>query len=304
MKINVLLRKLKTFIKTPKILIIKILYIFSPWMGDRIYLKLLFPLKVGYWLNLKDPKTFNQKLQWLKLNYRRPEFTTMVDKYEVKQYVKGLIGEEYIIENYGVWNSFSSIDFDRLPSKFVLKTTHDQGGVIICRDKALFDFNSAEAKLKKHLKRKHYYLSREWPYKAVKPRIIAEKYIAAYENEYEVSDYKFFCFDGVPKLLYIASERQNKHVKFDFFDMNFNYLDIKQSYEQSGKYITKPEGFQHMVDLAKILSSGYPHIRVDFYNIRGKIFFGELTLFHHGGLVPFFPMKWDYRLGDWLHLPI
>lgn len=301
MKYNVIYRKIKTVINKPNVILIKFLHLISPLLSDKSYLKLLFPLYTGYKLNLKNPQTYNQKLQWLKLNYRKPIMTKMVDKYEAKAIVKDAIGEEYVVKNYGIWNSFDEIDFGLLPDKFVLKTTHDQGGVVICKDKSTFDFKAAKKKLNKHLRRNHFYLSREWPYKNVVPRILAEEYLNI--GEEDLKDYKFFCYDGKVKALFIASERQSgKEVKFDFYDKDFNFLDIIQTHPQSGNINKIPENFNEMILMAERLSQKIPHVRVDFYNIKGDIYFGEFTFSHHGGLVPFHPKKWDYIFGDWINL--
>jgi len=304
MKNSILLKKTKILIKNPQIILIRTLYFLSPLLSDKMYLKLLFPLKVGYRLNLENPQTFNEKLQWLKLNYRNPDLPMMVDKFEVKKYVSSLIGEEYVIPTLGIWNKFDDINFDSLPQKFVLKTTHDQGGVVICKDRNKFDLVSAKKKIEKHLKKNLFVLSREWPYKNVKPRIIAEEYMEDVSTG-ELKDYKFFCFNGEPKLLYVASDRQNKAegIKFDYFDLDFNKLNITQAYAHSTRTIDKPKSFDKMIKFSGILSKNLPHVRVDFYEINGQLFFGELTFFHHGGFVPFYPEKWDYTLGSYLTLP-
>lgn len=300
--LKVFLRKIKTMVRKPKMILIKILRLISPFLNDKVYLKLLFPLSVGYQLDLNNPSTYNQKLQWLKLYYRKPIMTKMVDKYEVKLVVSKLIGEEYVIKNYGIWDDFDEIDFDALPSQFVLKTTHDQGGVVIVKDKGSFNKKQAKTKLHKHLRFKHYNLSREWPYKNVKPRILAEEFMED-PNTKDLKDYKFFCFDGKVKALFIAAERQSgNEVKFDFFDREFNHLDIVQSHPKSNITYTKPDNFDEMVRLAERLSKGVPHVRVDLYTIGEKIYFGEFTFFHHGGLVGFTPHKWDYTFGSWIDI--
>ena len=295
-------KKLYHLIKYPNRSVAKIFMAFSFYFKDEQYLKILFRLRVGYKLNLTHPETYNEKLQWLKLNYQNKLLTSFVDKYEAKNYVKNLIGDKFIIPTINVWDSFDKINFNDLPNQFVLKTTHDQGGVVICEDKNTFNIAKARKIINKHLKTNHFLLSREWPYKNVKPRIIAEKYMIDEENK-ELPDYKFFCFDGIPKALFIATERQTGDVKFDFFDINFNYLDFTQIHKQSNKTLKKPKNFNQMVELAKILSKGLPHVRIDFYNINGKIYFGEFTFFHHGGLEPFHPSKWDNIFGDWIKLP-
>lgn len=294
-------QKIKTVINNPASVPIKLLYALSPLIGDKIYLKMLFPLKTGYKLDLDNPKTYNEKLQWLKLNYRKPELNNMVDKYEAKIFAASIIGEEYIVKNYGVWDGFDDIDFDILPNQFVLKTTHDQGGVVICRDKSKFDYATAKKKLTKHLKFKHYYLTREWPYKDVPPRIIAEELLVD-NNKGDIWDYKFYCFDGVPKVMLIATDRSKGDVRFDYFDMDFNQIELQQGGEKSCRVFEKPVNFDLMIELASNLSKNLPHVRVDFYDINGKILFGEMTFFDSGGMAEFEPEKWDYTFGSWIDL--
>ncbi|RAV30992.1 ATP-grasp fold amidoligase family protein [Sinomicrobium soli] len=298
-------RKIRGVLHNPKILGVKFLRMMSPLLPGRLYLKLLFFLRLDYKLNLQNPQTFNEKLQWLKLNYRNPDLPKMVDKFDVKKYVGEVIGEKYVIPTLGVWDTFSEVNFESLPDQFVLKTTHDQGGVVICKDKNQFDIDSAKKKINRHLKKNLYHLSREWPYKNIKPRIIAEKYMVDVKAG-ELMDYKFFCFDGKPKLLYVASDRQNKKdgIKFDYFDLDFNLLNITQAYAHSTNEIEKPKCFSKMIKLAEILSKNLPHVRVDFYEINGSLYFGELTFFHHGGFVPFHPEEWDYKIGSYLKLPM
>jgi len=295
-------RMTATVMRNPQVLLIKLLETISPLIGDSIYLKLLFPLKVGYKLNLKNPQTYNEKIQWLKLYYRDPILPKLVDKYEYKEYVKKMVGEEYVVKNYGVWHSVEDIDLEKLPSQFVLKTTHDQGGVVICKDKTTFDFVKAKRKLNKHMKRDLYYLSREWPYKSLKPRIIAEELLIDNEKG-DLWDYKFYCFHGEPKAMYISMGRQSTHVPFYYYDMDFNVLDIDRPHHESdGKIIEKPENWESMKEIARKMSAGQPHVRIDFYDIKGKLFLGEYTLFQGGGLMPFSPRKWDYTFGSWLDI--
>src|SRR5690554_3428603 len=297
-----IVRKIKSIIKKPKLLLVKPLMFLSPLLGNRLYLKLLFPLKVGYKLNLKNPQTYNEKLQWLKLYYRNPLLPKMVDKYEYKEYIKQKIGDKYVVENYGIWNSFDEIDFDSLPAQFVLKTTHDQGGVVICRDKSTFNFKKAKVKLDKHMKTNLFFKFREWPYKTVEARIIAEKFLIE-EDFDDLMDYKFYCFHGKPEILYVSYGRGTADVYLDFYDMNLNYLDIQRpAHRTSGKPLNKPMNFELMVNLAQQIAGVEPHVRIDFYNIRGKIYFGEYTLFQGGGMMPFIPKKWDYILGEMLNL--
>lgn len=294
-------RKVFTILSKPNVLLVKVLYLISPLLNDRIYLKLLFPLKVGYKLNLKNPQTYNEKLQWLKLYYRKDLLTRMVDKFDVKEYVRERVGAEYVVKNYGVWDSFEEINFDSLPCQFVLKTTHDQGGVIVCKDKAVFDFEKAKKKLDKHLKRNLYFLFREWPYINVKPRIIAEELLVGSPSG-GIDDFKFFCFNGEPKIMFISTEREAGDPKFNFYDIDFNELDIIRGAGKSSKNIEKPKDYDLMVRLARELSAGFPHVRVDFYNIGDKVLFGEYTFFSGGGMKPFEPKKWDYIMGKWITL--
>ena len=273
------------------------------WINDETYLKLCYRGVFSKKLNLENPQTFNEKLQWLKLYDRKPEYTTMVDKYAVKKYVADKIGEEYIIPTLGVWNNFDDIDFDKLPNQFVLKCTHDSGGLVICKDKSKLDIKAAREKINKSLKRNFYYLGREWPYKDVPPRIIAEKYMENRDTK-DLRDYKFFCFDGVPQVLFIATDRQSEgeETKFDFFDMDFKHLDLINGHPNSNISIDCPNNFDKMKYLARILSKGIPQLRVDFYEINGRTYFSELTFSHWSGMVPFEPEEWDYKLGQWIKL--
>lgn len=302
-QINLLIKKARYFINHPKSLLFKILYVFSPLLSDKAYLKLIFPLAVGYRLNLKKPQTYNQKLNWLKVYYRNPILPKLADKYEVKDYVRQIIGDEYMIKTYGVWNSFDEINFNALPSQFVLKTTHDSGGIVICKDKTQFNLKKAKEKLEKHFKNNLYYSHREWHYKNIKPRIIAEEFLVD-ESKTELKDYKFFCFNGEAKAMFIATGRQTGDTRFDFYDIAFNHLDLIQGHKQSDKPAKKPENYDLMVALSQKLSKGFPHVRIDFYNINGKILFGEYTFFHYAGAVPFEPIEWDYKFGSWIDLSV
>ena len=280
-----------------------LLNLFARCFSDKRYLKLLFPMSVGYKLDLKAPKTYNQKLQWLKLYDRRPEYTQMVDKVEAKKYVASIIGEEHIIPTLAVYDSVEDINFDALPIQFVLKCTHDSGGIVVCTDKSKLNKKQALSILRHGISRNYYYHNREWPYKNVKPRIIAEKYME--DESGELKDYKFFCFNGEPKAMFIASDRfdKNQETKFDFFDMDFNHLPFTNGHPNSSKIIKKPEGFNEMKELATKLSKGIPHVRIDFYDIKGKIYFGEITFFHWSGMKPFEPIEWDSIFGSWIVLP-
>ena len=297
--------KIKKVIRNPRKLAVYLLLQMAPILSDRFFLKVLFRLRMGYKLNLDNPVTFNEKLQWLKLYNRKPEYTQMVDKVGAKEYVASIIGEEYIIPTIGVWDRVEDIDWEALPNQFVLKCTHDSGGIVICLDKTKLDISAAKRKLKRGLKRDFYSQNREWPYKDVKRRIIGEVYMVD-ESGYELKDYKWFCFDGVPKALYIATDRgvKGEETKFDFFDADFNHLPFTNGHPNSHRPILKPQGFEKMKELAAKLSEGQPHLRVDFYDINGKIYFGELTFYHWSGTTPFEPVEWDYKFGEWIKLPV
>ncbi len=277
------------------------------WMPDKMYLKFKFRVKIGKKLNLKNPQTFNEKLQWLKLYDRKPIYTTMVDKYEVKKYVADIIGEEYIILTYGVWNTFDEIDFDSLPNQFVLKCTHDSGGLVICKDKSNFDMEKAKEKINECLKTDYYMHNREWPYKDVKPRIIAEKYMQdTYSDENEdIKDYKFYCFNGKPKLGYISQGlSDHSTARISYVDLEWKRAPFHRSdYKEFEVLPEKPENYEQMLQYAEILSKNTSFLRVDFYEIDKKIYFGELTFSPGGGFTMLTPDKWDEKLGDLINLP-
>ena len=245
--------------------------------------------------DLNRPRRYTEKLQKMILRDHNPLYHRLVDKAEVKSYVSSLIGEEHIIPTLGVWSRADDIDWDSLPDCFVLKCTHDSGSALICRDKASFDREAACEKLGAALSRDYWKVSREWAYKGVKPRIIAEAYLGD-----DVADYKFFCFNGKPELLFVATERQKEgeEVKFDFFDMSFNHLDIRNGHPNASVPPARPEHFEEMKDLAARLSAGLPQVRVDFYELGGKVYFGEYTFYHFRGLVPFEPDGWDVKIGN------
>lgn len=282
-----------------------LLYRLAPFIkNDEKFLKMKWKLYMDYPLNLDNPQTFNEKLQWQKLHDRKPEYTQMVDKYEAKRYVAGIIGEEHIIPTIAVYDRAEDIDFNTLPNQFVLKCTHDSGGIVICKDKSKLDMEAARKKLAKGLKTDFYFQNREWPYKGVTPRIIAEQYMVD-ESGYELKDYKWFCFDGEPKALFIASDRGSKteETKFDFFDMEFNHLPFTNGHPNAVKKVSRPVGFDKMKELAAKLSKGLMQARIDFYDINGMIYFGEITFFHWSGMKPFVPREWDYKLGSYIKFP-
>ena len=275
------------------------------WMDDEQYLKLAFRAKMGYPLNLENPRTFSEKIQWLKLYDRKPLYTQLVDKYAVRQYIAEKIGEEHLIPLVGgPWNSAAEIDFDALPEQFVLKCNHDSGGLVVCRDKSSLDRETVKQKLDQHLKANYYMSSREWPYKDVKPCIIAEKYMVD-ESGVELKDYKWYCFNGTPRFLLITTDRAEADVptKYTYFDMDYHVLPFYNSGPHADKPIPKPETFDQMKRLAEILSAEMAHLRVDLYDINGKVYFGELTFYDSSGMAKFDPPEWDETIGSWLKLP-
>ena len=280
---------------------------FYNWIPDDIYLKKEFKVRMGNELNLNNPQTFNEKIQWLKLYDRHPEYTMMVDKYAAKQYVASKIGDDYIIPTLGVWTKFDEIDFDKLPNQFVLNCTHDSGGLVICKDKSTLDITAAKRKIEHCLKRKYYYIHREWPYKNVPPRIIAEKYMTDNVNtstNETLKDYKFYCFDGKVRFLMINSDRNSKmSTKADYFDRDFNWLDFTWGYEHANVRPVKPDCFDEMISISEKLSKGLPHVRVDLYECNGQIYFGELTFYDGSGFDKIEPIEWDYKIGKMLKLP-
>lgn len=271
-------------------------------LPDDLYLRALYLVKIHRPLRLNHPQTFNEKLQWLKLHNRNPEFTRMVDKFEAKAYVAERIGEEYIIPTLGVWDRFDEIDFDALPDRFVLKCTHDSGGLVICRDKSTLDFAAARDKIEACLKRNYYWEYREWPYKDVKPRIIAEEYLPG-ENG-ELLDYKFMCFNGEMKSCMVCSQRQSGNgLHVDNYDIQWKKQPFERGYPSTDMEQPKPEHFDTMVAMAEELAKDLPFIRVDFYENGGRVYFGELTFFPGSGVARFNPPEWDAILGSWIQLP-
>lgn len=273
-------------------------------LPDKIFLKIAYKMKFGKKLNLDNPKTFNEKIQWLKLNDRKDIYTIMVDKYEAKKYVSNIIGDEYIIPTLGIWDKFDDIDFDKLPNQFVLKCTHDSGGLVICKDKSKFDFTSAKQKINKCLKKNYYIHGREWPYKNVKPRIIAEKYINNELNENgDLPDYKLMCFNGRVRCTFVCTDRFIKNgLKITIFDKNWNVMPIKRTCPTSDKPILKPYNYDKMVEFSELLSKNLKFIRVDFYEVNNTLYFGELTFYPSNGLGIFIPESADELLGSWLDL--
>ncbi len=270
-------------------------------MDDEAYLKYIYAFRnKGAILDLEHPSTYQEKLNWIKLHDRNPIYTTMADKIAVKKYVADIIGKEYIIPiiRGGVYRHFSEIDIKRLPDQFVLKCNHDSGCVFICTDKNKFDFQKAREELERRLRVNYGKLGVEWPYMNVPRRILCEKYIENLADH----NYKFFCFDGKMKAVYVAPYRE---ATVDYFDPNYKHLDIVTRLHQCAAVPpAKPKSFEKMKSLAEKISKGYPQMRVDFYDVDGKIYFGEITFFHEAGFVPFIPDKWNRIFGNWVKLPV
>lgn len=254
-------------------------------LSDKKYIEYLFKNKMGYKLDLNHPKKFDEKLQWLKLHDRKQIYTTMVDKYEAKEYVANIIGNEYIIKTLGVYDKFEEIDFSKLPNKFVIKCTHDSGGLVICKDKSKLNIMKAKKKINKSLKTNYYYIGREWPYKNVKPRIIVEEYMED-KIDKELIDYKLYCFNGKCDYVMACFDRFKGKTKFVFFDRNWT---VQKEMSNDGiKYgdnikLRKPKNLKLMFEFASKLSKGIPFVRVDFYETNGKLYFGELTFYPNSG---------------------
>ena len=298
------MNKIKRAIMHPSHLVLFLLNKTARLWPDKLFLKLKFRLVMGQKLDLKNPKSFNEKLQWLKLYNRKSEYTTMVDKYAVKQYVADKIGEQYIIPTLGVWNSVEEIDWEYLPNQFVLKTTHGGGGggVVICKDKATFDRDTAKLKLQKSLDSDIYLNFREWPYKDVTKCVIAEQYMTD-ESAVELKDYKFFCFNGKVRCFKVDFDRFQGH-KANYYDKDAKLLPFGEvcCMPDFNRVFKRPKNFDRMIEIVETLSQNIPFARIDLYNVDGKIYFGEITFFPAAGMGKFEPAEWDVTLGRWIKL--
>lgn len=284
-------------------------------LSDEEFLQRRYKMIFNKELNLKAPETFNEKLQWLKLYDRKPIYTEMVDKYYAKKYVTSIAGEEYIIPTLGIWDSFDEIDFKNLPNQFVLKCTHDSGGIVICKDKKSLDIRKTKKKINQSLRRNYYYLGREWPYKNVKPRIIAEKYLEDTSENLEgnykkqevlLKDYKLQCFNGSFDHIFVAEGRFSRRgTRYHYFDRDWNYLSYCP-YEDvlvEDLQNLKPKCYDEMIHLAETLSRGLPELRVDLYEVSGKVYFGEMTFYSQSGFDTDITEEADLILGKKLILP-
>lgn len=275
---------------------------FFHWMDDEAYLKKSFRAYLGSNLDIENPKTFNEKLQWLKIHDRNPLYTTLVDKAAVKPWVAERIGWNHVVPTLGVWDSFDDIDFDELPERFVLKCTHDSGGLVICRNREMFNAFAAKKKIERSLGRNFFWSGREWPYKNVPPRVIAEEYLDP-SPAIDVIDYKVLCFNGEARCIFTCCGRASDDLRVDFFDLGWNPLPFTRHYPKSDTPPDAPAGLQGLIEMSERLSAGMPFVRVDFYEIAGHSYFGEMTFYPGSGFEEFDPESWDSELGSWIKLP-
>ncbi len=289
-------KKLKRIKKILGKNLISLIYRSLFFLSDEAFIRLIYRLRMGKKLNLDKPVTFNEKLQWLKLNDHNPLYTKIADKLGVRDYVREKVGKEHVVPVLAVYSSFDEIDFSSLPSSFVLKTTHDSGSLVICPDKSSLDIKKAGKTIMRSMKRNYYKTTREWQYKNIEPKIIAEKYLGAC-----ITDYKFFCFNGEPRFMYIEREGE-EHPLQAIFDMTFSRLSFTMEDDTSPVVFEKPQFFDEMKRIAGVLSSGIPFVRVDMYYVEGKILVGELTFYHYGGFIPFNPPEWDRTIGGYLNI--
>ena len=297
---NRLLSKLKTGLINPREgLELFVRNSFGKFLPDELYIQLICRIRNGYGLNLRSPQTFTEKLNYLKLHDRNSIYHTMVDKYEAKKYVADIIGEKYVVKCHGVWNKFEEIDIDELPNKFVLKSTHDSSGVIICKDRNTFDVKAAREHFKRSLSNTNYQHLREWVYKDLKPRIIADELLDE-GTGLELHDYKFWCFGGEPKVMYCTNKAQD--IYENFYDMDFKPLSISHGFRRMKPEFTKPAEFELMKQLAAQLSKNIPFVRVDFFDVNGRVYFGEYTFYDWGGMKPVSDSSWEMKLGDYIKL--
>lgn len=273
---------------------------------DKLFIELQTLYRCGKWPDLKTPHTFMDKQQWLKLYDHKDIYTVMADKYLVKDYVKGIIGEQYIIPTIASWDNFSEIDFDALPDQFVLKCSHDSGGLMICKNKSEFDYSAAKKKINRALRRNYFYNGREWPYKNIKPRIIAEKYMTegSGDNDSELTDYKFYCFEGEPRFLYVAKANfinNKKHDLLSIYDMDWKRAPFQRRDHEPFPYEPeKPRTFDKMVEFSRLIAKDIPFVRVDWYEINGELYFGETTFYPGAGYGEFYPEEYNYTIGSWI----
>lgn len=286
--------------KKNQVFVSKLLAKSSKLFSDKVYIKIKYRLLFGKGINLETPLTFNEKLNWLKLNDHNPLYKRLADKYEVKEYVSNIIGKEYVVPTYGIWDSFEDINFETLPNQFVLKATHNSGGVTVCKDKKSINIRDVEKLFRKVMSDDYFWGNREWVYKDLKPRIIADLLLDDHSGK-ELRDYKFLCFNGVPQFMYCTNKSSD--IFENFYDMDFNPVNINHGFRRNVPEFDKPIEFELMKTLATKLSKGIPFVRVDFFDVDGNVYFGEFTFYDWAGFRPFDDEKWDYKLGSMLELP-
>jgi hypothetical protein len=270
---------------------------------DRKFLKVLYKIRTGQILDLDNPLSFNEKLQWLKLYDRKSRYTLMVDKYEVRKYVKETIGEECLMPLLGVYDSYDEIDFDSLPNKFVLKASHASGNVFICKDKAEIDHAALRNTTNAWVNRNYYWLNREWPYKNVKPRLVIEEYISDKSGK-ALKDYKIFCFSGEPRVIQVNSEKEKDIFFINHFNLEWGEIELPRIKSKKNPLTpAKPKNLGRMLEICRLLSKDIPFLRVDLYETEKGIFFGETTFYPMAGFLDFADPEDDYLLGSWMELP-
>lgn len=274
-------------------------YFFS-YIPDDEYCKVLYKARFGEEINLDNPKTYNEKIQWLKLYDRNPLYTTMADKIAAREYVSSKIGSEYVVPMYGAWDYFDEIDFDQLPNEFVLKCNHDCGSFVVCKDKNTFDFERAKQKLENALTLNFYLHRREWVYKDIKPQILAEKYMGFIEE-----DYRFVVFNGEVKFFYCGLDwAEPTRKKFNIYLPDLTYIPVRHSYPTNPNYnLKKPKHFAEMMEVSIKLAERLPLLRVDLWQQQGQVYVNELTFYQSAGFGIFDPEEWDEIIGSWLVLP-
>ena len=279
---------------------------FFGFLPDKLYLSLRYRLQMGHWINWKHPRTFTEKLQWLKIYDYKPEYTQMVDKLAAKDYVAKRIGKEYIIPTLGVWDRVEDIDWDSLPNQFVLKTTHGGGGggVVVCKDKRTLNREKAVEKLRSSMRSNAGRTYREKPYLNVPRRIIAEKFMAEPSPvvSSDLIDYKYYCFNGVPKLIMVANGRSTGDKRFAYYDTQWNPVHIKWGAPRPDKEFPRPDNLDEMLRVASKLSAGLTHARIDLYNIDAHVYFGEITFYDGSGFEKIDPQSYDEYLGSLMKL--
>lgn len=299
------MNKLVKAIKDPRAALSVLVRKLGKNLDDEAYLRLMYLAYYSKRLNLDAPKDYSEKMQWLKLNHRRPVYTRMADKYAVKELVSNAIGSEYVIPCYGLWDRFDEIPFNLLPDSFVLKCTHDSGSFAICNDKKSFDKEVARAKLERGLAQNFFQVFREWPYKDIKPRIIAEEYIPSLGHPESV-EYKITCCGGEVKFVTVCGGIAHSDYALrsnDHYTKDWKRLDWYAFYKPKGGDIPKTGQIEEMIELSEKLTAGIPYVRVDWYVVDGRVYFGEFTFYTWAGFLRFTPRKWDRILGDMIKLP-